>query len=406
MGAPDREPPTGGRHALAHGTLRASVATSTGAGAVLVVLGLAASWLLTYAAGGADVAVPHLYYLPILFAAARFGAPAALLVAVVATVLAGPLTDVDVATGLDQETARWLTRGAFFVFIGQVMAWLVTPSLPTVTEEIRRARDERELRRAIERDELFLRYQPLESLSGGHTVGFEALARWRHPSRGELGPGAFLPTAEQGELIHALGAHVLDAACVEAARWRDRAQATGRVPPFVTVNLSGRELEETGLADRVWRSLERHRLPASQLCLEVTETALVADVEASARQLHRLRALGVRLAIDDFGTGYSSFAYLARFPVDLIKVDRTFLSALGRDEATEALAGGLVLLARSLGLHTVAEGVETADQAATVAELGYDLAQGFHIAHPLDAEDVARLLDADRAPVWLARSGE
>ena len=376
----------------ARGTLRATVATSTPLGLVLVAVGLAGSWLVTYLAGGADQMVPHLYYVPILLAAARFGPLAALLVALAAGVLAGPLTYVDVAEADAQETARWLTRAGFFVGIGQLMAWLVRSSLPSLGQEVRRLREERDLRRGIDNGELFLRYQPIVATHSDRIVGVEALVRWRHPERGELAPGAFLPLAEQSELIEQVGSFVLETACRQAAAWAEVATRSGRAPWFVSVNLCGRELVAPRLAERVREGVERAGLDARHLCLEITESVFLEESPATVLELQKLQGLGVRVAVDDFGTGYSSLAYLRSFPVDIVKVDRTLIIDLQDDPGAAALAGGVVQLCRVLDVDVVAEGIELSEQGRRVADLDYDLAQGFHYARPLGSDELTDLL--------------
>jgi diguanylate cyclase len=383
---PARDPGPGD---WARGTLRASVATSTPAALAVIVVGLAASWLLTYLAGGADQVVPHLFYVPILFAAARFGPLATLVVALVAGVLAGPLTYVDVAQASAQESARWLTRAGFFVAIGLLMAALVRPSLPGLGAEVRRLREEHDLRRGLSAGELFLRYQPIVSAGTGHIVGFEALVRWQHPERGELAPGAFLPMAERCELIQEVGAYVLDAACRQAAAWAEVAERAGRPPWFVSINLCGPEVEAPHLAERIRAGMERTGLAPANLCLEITESVLLDDGPAIVEQLSQLQQMGVRVAVDDFGTGYSSLSYLRSFPIDIVKVDRTLTIDLDADPEAQALAGGVVQLCRVLGVAVVAEGIEVAEQGRCVADLDYDLAQGFHYARPMDVEELA-----------------
>ena len=376
----------------ARGTLRASVATSTPMALGLIVFGLAFSWGVTYLAGGADQVVPHLYYVPILFAAARFGPVTALIVALSAGVLAGPLTYVNVADASVQEATRWLTRAGFFVGIGMLMAALVRPSLPGLGAEIRRLREEHDLRRGLEAGELFLRYQPIVAAGTGRIAGFEALVRWRHPERGELAPGAFLPLAERSDLIQEVGAYVLDAACDQAAAWAEVAERAGRSPWFVTINLSGPEVGAPQLAARVREGTERSGLAPANLCIEITESVLLEDSPAIVEQLSQLQQMGVRVAVDDFGTGYSSLSYLRSFPIDIVKVDRTLTIDLDADPEAQALAGGVVQLCRVLGVAVVAEGIEVFEQGRCVADLDYDLAQGFHYARPMDVEEIADVL--------------
>ncbi|WP_019624132.1 putative bifunctional diguanylate cyclase/phosphodiesterase [Thioalkalivibrio thiocyanoxidans] len=386
---------------LARTTLRSWVGMSFVSATLIIVGGLLLSWLIPYLAGGADRIVPHLYYVPILFAAARFGPGAALIVALVAGVLAGPLTYVDVATATAQETERWLTRTAFFVGIGQLMAWLVIPALRPVTEELRRMRQEFDIRRGLKHNEFFLRYQPIYSIRQRRFVGVEALIRWQHPVHGELTPADFLDVAEDSSLIHDIGELVVAEACRQTEEWKNHAQAQGREPWYTAINLSARDLIRPELAYDVARALKRHHLPPDLLTIELTETVLV--LEDAKPALAALKHLGVHLAIDDFGTGYSSLAYLNRFPIDTLKLDRQLVSNLGHDPSAADLARGIALLAGSLGLTTVAEGIETRHQIELSRELGFDRIQGFYFARPLQADEVPSLLlleavDPDNPP--------
>ncbi|WP_017941063.1 MULTISPECIES: EAL domain-containing protein [unclassified Thioalkalivibrio] len=389
-------PATGGiRYSdyLARTTLRAWVGMSFVTASLLILGGLALSWLIVYTGGGADSIVPHFYYVPILFAAARFGATAALVVALVAGVLAGPMTPVDVTAGIAQETERWLTRTGFFIGIGQLMAWLVIPALHPVTEELRRMRQEFDIRRGLRHNEFFLRYQPIYSLAQERHVGVEALIRWQHPIRGELSPAEFLDVAEDSTLIHDICDLALDEGCRQAAAWNALAAEHGRPAWYVAINLSAHDIVRPEMAAHVAAALDRHRLPPELLHIELTETVLAMDAATDA--LKQLKSLGIQLAIDDFGTGYSSLAYLNRFPIDILKIDRQLISGLGIDPSAHDLSRGMVLLAESLGLRTIAEGVETKEQLAIGRELKFDCIQGYYFARPLRAEEIPSLLLSD-----------
>lgn len=378
---------------LARSTLRAWVGISFVTASLLIIVALALSWAIVYIAGGADSIVPHFYYVPILFAAARFGPGAALGVALVAGVLAGPLTPVDVSAGIAQETERWLTRTGFFIGIGQLMAWLVIPALHPVTEELRRMRQEFDIRRGLRHNEFFLRYQPIYSLELERYVGAEALIRWQHPIRGELSPAEFLEVAEDSALIHEISDRVLDEGCRQAGAWRLLAAEHGRPPWHVAINLSAHDLVRPEIAAHVAAALKRHDLPPELLHIELTETVLAMD--AATEALNQLKSLGVQLAIDDFGTGYSSLAYLNRFPIDTLKIDRHLISGLGLASSAHDLSRGIVLLAESLGLRTIAEGVETGEQLSISRELQFDYIQGYYFARPLLADEIPYLLLSD-----------
>jgi diguanylate cyclase (GGDEF)-like protein/PAS domain S-box-containing protein len=249
---------------------------------------------------------------------------------------------------------------------------------------------ESSLRRAEERGELQVRYQPIVSLHTGMVVGVEALLRWNHPERGLLHPGDFIHVAEETGLIVPMGAWVLERACRQVARWQ--AELPGLDPLRISVNLSGRQLGHPTLTDDVKAILAAAGIGAEQLELEITESVLMDDVERSSETLRALKALGVKLVVDDFGTGYSSFSYLRRFPVDVLKVDRSFVDGLGASASDSAIVTAIVTLAHTLGLQAVAEGVETPAQLAELRLLGCDLAQGFLMARPGTGDEIAALL--------------
>ena len=238
------------------------------------------------------------------------------------------------------------------------------------------------LHRAVERGELRLHYQPVVDLDDGSVDGVEALLRWEHPERGLLGPGAFIPVAEETGLIVPIGEWVVREAC----RWRASLPAEERVQ--VSVNLSARQLMAPDVVDTVARALADTATPPSGLCLEVTESVFVADMELARSRLSELRDLGVVLAIDDFGTGYSSLAYLRSFPLDVVKLDRGFVADLGTSTLDAEIVGAVVRMATALGLTVVAEGVEDEAQLAGLRAVGCTRAQGFLFARPLPAEEL------------------
>jgi diguanylate cyclase (GGDEF)-like protein len=247
-----------------------------------------------------------------------------------------------------------------------------------------------ELEQAIADGQFHVLYQPLIDLASGQLTGAEALVRWEHPTDGTRTPDQFIPLAEDSGLIVVLGAQVLRDACAQAARW---VGARPDVPGLmVTVNLSARQLMHPGLVDEVRIALQTAGLEPDRLVLEITETMLMHDRDAAATALWGLKRLGVRIAIDDFGTGYSSLAYLRRFPIDMLKIAREFVDGLGRDANDDVITRAIVELAETLGLLTVAEGVESTQQHEHVAALRCDLAQGFLFARPLSADDVHRMV--------------
>jgi EAL domain-containing protein (putative c-di-GMP-specific phosphodiesterase class I) len=244
-----------------------------------------------------------------------------------------------------------------------------------------------ELRRALERDELVLHYQPKVVLETGRVAGVEALVRWQHPVHGLRGPGAFLPHAEHTALMKPLTLHVLRTALTDLARWRgDGLDLT------VAVNLAVQSLLDLRTPAQVSELLAELGLSPSVLILEVTESLLLHDPQRAGEVLRDLREMGCGLALDDFGTGYSSLEHLKRLPVNELKIDKSFVMSMDRDPADRAIVASTAALGRSLGLHVVAEGVESAASASVLAAIGCDLAQGFHYSPPVPAEQLPALV--------------
>jgi EAL domain-containing protein (putative c-di-GMP-specific phosphodiesterase class I) len=251
---------------------------------------------------------------------------------------------------------------------------------------------ERDLRQALERDELRLLYQPIVELDTGRTIGVEALLRWQHPTRGLVSPATFIALAEETGLIVPIGAWTLREACAQGRRWAHEAAEAGRCAPTVSVKISGRQLLEPSIVADVAGSLAESGLSPALLTLEITESVLMQDADATVATLQALKALGVRLAIDDFGTGYSSLSYLQRFPIDVLKIDKAFVDGVARGGSDAVLARTIVTLAGMLELSTVAEGVERRDQHAQLVALGCARGQGYLYARPLAANDVSAAL--------------
>jgi diguanylate cyclase (GGDEF)-like protein/PAS domain S-box-containing protein len=249
-----------------------------------------------------------------------------------------------------------------------------------------------DLQRAIERDEFVVRYQPLIELSTGRIAGFEALVRWRHPLRGLLPPDDFIALAEDTGLIVPIGRWVLTRACAQARRWQ---QAYPSAPALsMAVNISTRQVHAEGLTQTVWEALRDAGLPPGSLVLEITESVMMQDTEAAIARLEELKALGVRLAVDDFGTGYSSLSYLRRFPIDVLKIDKSFVDGVDTQAKEAELAHAIVDMARALGMEIVAEGIERPEQLARLQSLCCDFGQGYYFAHPLDEDAIDALLRA------------
>ncbi|HUH08326.1 MAG TPA: EAL domain-containing protein [Egibacteraceae bacterium] len=260
---------------------------------------------------------------------------------------------------------------------------------------------EHALRDAIEGDQLVLYYQPELALTDASVTGVEALVRWQHPERGLVPPLDFISLAEETGLIVPLGNWVLREACRQAVRWQE---TFPEQTLMFSVNLSARQLDQPDLVDVVASALQDAGLQPDRLCLELTESVLMEEAEVTVQTLHRLKELGVRLAVDDFGTGYSSLLYLKRFPVDVLKIDRSFIAGLGQDAEDSTIVRAVVSLAHAMGLQAIAEGVETIEQLNELRVLRCDLAQGFHWSRPLPPSELLEWLRTYSAPGTQPRS--
>ena len=266
---------------------------------------------------------------------------------------------------------------------------------------IARLRMENDLRRALERGQLRLQYQPVVSLTNFSIVGVEALLRWRHPERGEIPPSEFIPIAEENGLIEPIGRWVLESACRQAAQWY--ASRPDSAPVAMSVNLSAVQVARRTLPDVVGSALSSTGLDPACLSLEITETVMVRDADGLTGVLDALKALGVRLVLDDFGTGYSSLSYLTRLPLDVLKVDRSFVDGLGNEPRDTAITETIIAMSRALSLDVVAEGVETSEQVNELRRLGCTLAQGFHFSRAVPALEITNALR--HGPRWLPSAG-
>jgi diguanylate cyclase (GGDEF)-like protein len=255
---------------------------------------------------------------------------------------------------------------------------------------LRRLHLEQDLRLAIASDQLWVAFQPIVVTGTGVVSGTEALVRWEHPTLGSISPVEFIPVAEESGLILPLGARVLELACEQTAKWRAEQPTLAHLT--VSVNLSARQLGDPDLLATVRAVLDRSGLPASSLWLEITESMLMTDPDSAAQVLQTLHADGINLAIDDFGTGYSSLAYLRRFPVAALKIDRSFIMAMNESADDEAIVASIAALAHTLGMRVVAEGVEETHQLDKLRELGCDYVQGYLLGRPTDASTVRQLL--------------
>lgn len=249
---------------------------------------------------------------------------------------------------------------------------------------------EGDLRRGIDACEFVIHYQPILNLTDGKLLGMEALVRWQHPRFGLLPPMKFIPLAEETNLIVPLGEWILTEACSQMEKWRHQFAFGDDLS--VTVNISIRQFQQRELIDIVKSALERSGLPPGQLILEITESFMMQDTECTIRKLSELKELGIRLAIDDFGTGYSSLSYLQRFPVDILKIDKTFIEKIGKNGEGNAVAKAIIMMGDSLKLKTIAEGIELPEQIEALRDLGCEAGQGFHFAQPLPYDAMSDFL--------------
>ncbi|MEP6789298.1 MAG: EAL domain-containing protein, partial [Acidobacteriota bacterium] len=256
---------------------------------------------------------------------------------------------------------------------------------------------EEELRRGIDEREFVIHYQPILDLGSNQMVGMEALVRWNHPRLGLLAPLKFIPLAEETNLIVPLGEWILGEACRQVQSWRS--EHADDINVSLTVNISIRQFQQKELLDIVSRALNESGLPPKYLILEITESFMMQDTEATIAKLHELKKLGVRLAIDDFGTGYSSLSYLQRFPIDILKIDKSFIDKLGQGREGNAVTRAIIMMGDSLNLKTIAEGIEHPEQINELQLLGCESGQGFHFAKPLTVGDMDEFLVNQFAPV-------
>src|ERR1041385_505962 len=257
---------------------------------------------------------------------------------------------------------------------------------------------ENDLRRAIDREELRVYYQPIASLDSGQLAGFEALVRWQHPERGFINPSDFIPLAEDTGLIVPLGLWVLRKACQQLCQWQWQSPANRNL--FMSVNLSSKQVSQPDLVSQIRSVLEETNVDPKHLKLELTESAVMHNADMAARLLKRLKALGVQLSIDDFGTGYSSLGYLHKFPVNTLKIDRSFIGRIGEDSENIEIVRTIVSLAENMGMNVVAEGVETLSQLTQLRSLNCQYGQGYLFSRPVDADTVGAWIS--KRPHWQA----
>jgi diguanylate cyclase (GGDEF)-like protein/PAS domain S-box-containing protein len=292
----------------------------------------------------------------------------------------------DVLRDAEIATARAREQG------GGRQAWFDPAMHSHVVEQVRLEHD---LRGALASgSDLWVAYQPIVEMVTGGLAGFEALMRWNHPERGNIPPGIFIPIAESTGLVLSLGTWVLRQACRQIAEWQDRREP-GSAPLFMSVNLSTHQLSDPNFVQVVREVLRETGVEPSWIKLELTESAVMDKAEQSIRLLRDLRALGIKLSIDDFGTGYSSLSYLHKLPIDSLKVDRSFVSAMHQSEENRAIVRIIMDLARLLGFDVIAEGIETSADANLLRALACDYGQGYHFARPLPPEEAGKLVGGE-----------
>ncbi|KAA0597719.1 diguanylate cyclase (GGDEF)-like protein/PAS domain S-box-containing protein [Azospirillum lipoferum] len=292
----------------------------------------------------------------------------------------------DVLRDAEIATARAREQG------GGRQAWFDPAMHSHVVEQVRLEHD---LRSALDSgSDLWVAYQPIVEMVTGGLAGFEALMRWNHPERGNIPPGIFIPIAESTGLVVSLGTWVLRQACLQIAEWQDRREP-GSAPLFMSINLSTHQLSDPNFVQVVREVLRETGVEPSWIKLELTESAVMDKAEQSIRLLRDLRALGIKLSIDDFGTGYSSLSYLHKLPIDSLKVDRSFVSAMHQSEENRAIVRIIMDLARLLGFDVIAEGIETSADANLLRALACDYGQGYHFARPLPSAEAGKLVGGE-----------
>jgi len=283
----------------------------------------------------------------------------------------------------DADTAMYRAK-----MLGKARYEVFDPSMHT--NAVNLLRIETDLWRAIERDELYLEYQPIVSLDNGAIAGFEALLRWRHPSLGVMPPSEFIAVAEESGLIVPIGTWTLEEAARQIRRWTEHFQ--GAPATFISVNLSAKQFMKADFAAEVRRVIKSLNISPANLKLEITESMVMNKVETTITMLKQLQEVGVETSIDDFGTGYSSLSYLPRFPISAIKVDRSFVSSMTENKENLEIVRTIIMLAHNLKMKVVAEGVESSEQVAQLRQMQCEYAQGFYFSRSLSAQDTTTLL--------------
>lgn len=343
----------------------------------------AAVSVLVVVRGGAPTPLMHLYYLPILYVAARHDIVKAAFVAIVCGLAAGPGMPSSATESHNQPLDEWSIRLAFFVLVGVVAAWLARQQPVPLERSLRDAVIGRALRQAVRTDTIRVHFQPIIWLADGHVVGAEALCRWFDKHGKSAPPDQFIPVAERTGSIGAVGESVLKQATRQAKEWSHERENL----VTVGVNVSAVQLSDPAFLRQLRNVMDKYVTPGTRLCLEVTETAMMADPDVARATLQKAREWGAIVAIDDFGTGQSSLSRLTDMPIDVIKIDKCFVARALDDEVARAVVTAVVQLAQSLGATTLAEGIETQEQWSVMRELGCEMGQGFYLGYPVSAHE-------------------
>ncbi|WP_372594886.1 putative bifunctional diguanylate cyclase/phosphodiesterase [Actinotalea sp.] len=398
---PSRDVPDGGPGR--RGTRGLGAATSTllrlsdsaPVAIVVVALELALVTAVLLAVGGPPHAVLNLYYVPIAYAASVMGWRGAIGAAGSAGLLAGPLSPVLLGASAAADPT-WLVRAVMYVAIGLLIATLAGQSRYPLTAALLDGAAARRMRRGLERRRFAAHVQPIVDLRSGRVVGAEALWRWRDSSGEAVPPSTFIPVAERTGVILDIGRFMLAEATRQCAEWS--AQDLGHL--VVNVNVSADQLSDRGFLGDLSTALAASGLRPEQLCMEITESAIIRNPEAALTTVRTAHDLGVRIALDDFGTGQSSLAYLQDFPIDIIKIDRAFVSNVDSDPRCSSLVLAIIEMAHALGAVCIAEGIERESQLTSLAVLGCEQGQGYFLGRPgpAPAPGEGWLLGATRAP--------
>lgn len=359
------------------------------AGAILIAL--AGAWIGSYLLGGSQSPGPHLFYVAIPLAAVRFEWPGAVATALAAGLMSGPLLAADVESKTPQSAGEWFLRSVIFLAFSVFIAALVEGPHPTVRGRLQDAVVSTRLIRAIKHGEIEVFYQPIYRLLDGKLAAVEALVRWCSSPGHCIAPGEFLPSAERTGVISRVDRYVLEESITVVKGWTDlERQVT------LSVNFSTVTLARPDLLNEVRRLLELHNFDPSRLEVEITESALVDDLPTAVRHIEAMRALGIKIAIDDFGSGHASLNYLHQFPADVVKLDRSLLTAASDDERSRRLLEGVVDLCGRIDMHVVAEGVETGEQLAIARAANVSMVQGFLFGRPAPRDDIQTRLRSNQ----------